>query len=728
MQAILEDMQSGAVDVYEVPEPELRPGGILVRTHFSAISAGTERNKVEQSSKSIVGKAMARPDLVRQVLDYAKSNGVRAAYQKVQSRLQSLSTMGYSCAGSVLAVGDGVTEFNVGDLVACGGGGYANHCEVNWVPQNLAARVPAGVSLQAASLTTIGAIAMQGVRQAGVNFGETVVVIGAGLVGVLVIQLARTAGCRVIAVDVNAERAQKAVSLGAHVGLAASDPRLQTAVQEFSRYGPDAAIITAATSSAEPVELAAKILRDRGRIVIVGDVGMGVSRSNMYHKELSLVMSRSYGPGRYDHAYEEEGQDYPVGYVRWSEKRNMEAFLDFLALGSLDVEPLLEQRYPAESASAAYQQIRSGRGYTAILEYPLKESKAPDIASVAPLNRPGKIDGDLVVGCIGAGGFARAHIFPNLKAAPKLKLESVATASGVAAESARRSFGFTRAQTPGELLQNPDLHAIFILTKHESHAGYVTQALDQNKAVFVEKPLAINARQLEEIDESYRRSLARGSSPFLMVGFNRRFAPATNAIRQFFVARKEPMLVHVRVNAGYLPLEHWAQHSSEGGRVIGEMCHFVDWARSVVGQPIQKVSALALPSGTRYNRDNVAASLYFADGSIANLLYLANGDPAVPKEHFEVFCEGAVARLEDFRILELVRGRKIQRTKSAQDKGHKHELEATLAAMASGKPSPIPFDELREVTDTTFCIERSVSSGEALPVTTPLSAEVLTGS
>ncbi len=728
MQAILEDMQSGAVDVYEVPEPELRPGGILVRTHFSAISAGTERNKVEQSSKSIVGKAMARPDLVRQVLDYAKSNGVRAAYQKVQSRLQSLSTMGYSCAGAVLAVGEGVTEFSVGDLVACGGGGYANHCEVNWVPQNLAARVPAGVSLQAASLTTIGAIAMQGLRQACVNFGETVVVVGAGLVGVLVIQLARAAGCRVIAVDLNAERAQKAVAFGAHLGLAASDPRLEIAVQKFSRYGPDAAVITAATPSAEPVELAARLLRDRGRIVIVGDVGMGVSRPNMYHKELSLVMSRSYGPGRYDHAYEEDGQDYPVGYVRWSEKRNMEAFLDFLASGSIDVVPLLEQSYPAKSASGAYQQIRSGKGYTAILEYPAQQSTLPPATRAVTLSAPRKSKETLLVGCVGAGGFARAHIFPNLRASSKLKLESVATASGVAAESARRSFSFARAQTPAELLHNADLNAIFILTKHESHARYVAQAIDLNKAVFVEKPLAINAQQLEEVEESYRRSLDRGNSPFLMVGFNRRFAPATEAIRQFFSGHKEPMLVHIRVNAGFLPLEHWAQHSSEGGRVIGEMCHFVDWARCIVDQPIQRVSAAALPSGTRYNRDNVAASLHFADGSIATLLYLANGDPAVPKESFEVFCEGAVARLEDFRTLELVRHRKIQQSKSAQDKGHKRELEATVAAMAAGTQSPIPFDQLREVTNATFCIEKAISSGDTLPITKLLCAEVLTGS
>src|SRR3984957_18105211 len=361
-------MKSGKVATYDVPAPELKEGGILVRTAFSAISSGTEKATVEAGRKSLLGKAMARPDLVKQVLEFARSSGVRAARQKVQARLDTLTALGYSCSGVVLEVAAAVTEFRPGDRVACAGSGYASHGEINFVPANLAVLVPQDVSLEAASLTTIGAIAMQGVRQANVTFGETVAVIGVGLVGVLTIQILRAAGCRVVAIDVSPQRAAQATSFGAHLSLATSDPGLEGAVASFSRYGVDAALITAATRSAEPLELAAKLLRDRGRISVIGDVGMGVSRVNMYRKEISLVMSRSYGPGRYDPLYEEGGQDYPIGFVRWTEKRNMESFLDLLSSGALAVDPLLAQRFPVEEGEQAYAAVEAG-SYTGIIDY-----------------------------------------------------------------------------------------------------------------------------------------------------------------------------------------------------------------------------------------------------------------------------------------------------------------------------------------------------------------------
>jgi predicted dehydrogenase/threonine dehydrogenase-like Zn-dependent dehydrogenase len=713
MRAILEDMRSGEIGTYEVPQPELRPGGIMVRTAFSAISAGTERATVEASEKSLLAKAIARPDVVKQVLDFARTNGIKAAYEKVQTRLGTLSPMGYSCSGVVIGIGDGVNEFQPGDRVACGGGGYANHCEVNWIPRNLAVCIPESVSLEAASLTTIGAIAMQGLRQSRLSFGETVVVIGAGLVGLLSIQLARAAGCRVIAVDRDASRVEKAGVLGAHLALLSSDSRLPLAVSEFSRYGADAAIVTAATPSAEPLELAAKILRDRGRIVVVGAVGMGVSRPNMYHKELTLSMSRSYGPGRYDPRYEEAGNDYPVGYVRWTERRNMEAFLDFLASGSIDVAPLLERRFAINQGGRAYEELRSGNAYTVILEYPART----ELREAAPAHMPAsrtRPAGRLRVGCIGAGGFARGYIFPNLKTANTVFLDSVATASGFAAESARRSFGFARTQTPSELLHDADLDAVFIASRHQSHAQYVASALRRGKLVFVEKPLAIDRGQLELIRQAYREAAKKQTAPFLMIGFNRRFAPATAKIREFFAGRQEPMMVHARINAGFVPLNHWVQQATEGGRIIGELCHFVDWARCIVGSSIRSVSAAALSDGSRYNRDNVVVTLTFTDGSIANLLYLANGDPAVPKEYFEVFCEGAVARLEDFEILQLVRDRKTKRFTSARDKGHRRELQLTLESMVGGTNAPIPFEEIIEVTETTFSIAEAIATGQVV--------------
>lgn len=721
MKALLEDMKSGEVAMYEVPAPEIMPGGVLVRTAFSAISAGTEKVKIESGKKSLLGKAMARPDLVKQVIDSAKVNGVKAAWQKVQARLDTLSTMGYSCSGYVIGVGEGVTGFKIGDRVACAGAGYANHCEINCIPKNLVANVPDNVSLDAAALTTIGAIAMQGVRQANVTFGETVAVIGAGLVGVLAIQILRAAGCRVIAIDLSRERVEKAASLGAHLGLSSADSNLEIAIHTFSRNGVDAAIITAATKSAEPVELAAKLLRDRGRIAIVGDVGMGVSRGNMYMKELSLLMSRSYGPGRYDPQYEEGGCDYPIGYVRWTEKRNMEAFLDLISCGSLNVEPLLANRYPVEEGGKAYVDLKTGI-YTGIIDYHASANvistsvllNAPRAAQPRPLDK-------VRIGCLGAGGFARGVIFPHLRALKQVVFESVATNSGVAAESARKGFGFRVAETPSELLSNSDVDAAFIITRHDSHAAYVCSALEQGKAVFVEKPLAVSQEQLERVKAVYTGLMEQGKTPFLMVGFNRRFAPLTTKLNEFFENRSEPMMVHIRCNAGFIPRNSWIQSEKGGGRIVGELCHFVDWARAVIRKPVKSVAASALPDSGRYNQDNVSVILNYDDGSIANIIYLSNGDRAVSKEYFEVFCEGKIARLDDFRALHLSSKGKTISSKCTQNKGHCREVELMVEAMLQGKGSPISFKEIIEVTEVTFAVQEAIRTGQ--PVS--LGGEVL---
>jgi predicted dehydrogenase/threonine dehydrogenase-like Zn-dependent dehydrogenase len=711
MRAILEDLRNGEISAHEVPAPELRKGSILVRTAYSAISAGTERAKNEISKQSLLGKAFSRPDLVAQVVDFARNNGIKAAYHKVHSRLQTLSPMGYSCSGRVLAVGEGVTEFQINDQVACAGAGLANHSEINCVPCNLAIKIPASVSLESACLTTIGAIAVQGLRQSRAALGETVVVIGVGLVGVLTIQLARSAGCRVVAVDQNEERAAGASRFGADLSLASSTPNLASKIRHFSRYGADVVIVTAATKSAEPLELAAELCRDRARIVVVGGVGMDISRRNMYEKELELVMSRSYGPGRYDGSYEEDGHDYPIGYVRWTEKRNMEAFLDLMASGAIDVSALLQHRYSVDHAARAYAELNSSDRYTAIIAYPDAPAvEKPRLARAVVVSRAAKET--LRVGCIGAGAFARDVVFANLKAAGA-KLEAVGSASGISAEAARAKFGFARAQTPSEIIADPDLDALFITTPHLSHAQYAIEGIHRAKAVFVEKPLAANREQLLSIVTAYADICDRARQPFLMVGFNRRFAAASGKIRNFFSGRREPMMIHIRINAGVLSPEHWLQDAVQGGRITGELCHFVDWARSIAGTEITSVRASALPDGPPYRQDNVAVILAFADGSIANLLYLANGDSAVGKECYEVFCEGSVARLENFRTLELARKGKLKRDKLQQDKGHRNQFIATLKGMLSGQ-SPIPFPELVEVTNATFCITEALSTGKTV--------------
>jgi len=716
MLAILANMKTGDVGTFEVPTPELRAGGILVRTAFSAISAGTEINTIETGKKSLLGKAHARPDLVKQVVDFAKTNGIRAAYQKVQTRLDTVSGLGYSCSGIVLAVGEGVTEFQPGDRVACAGVGYASHSEINFVPRNLAAQVPETVSLEAASLTTIGAIAMQGLRQANVSLGENVVVIGAGLVGVLTILLARASGCHVIAIDANLSRAKQAVEFGASVGLSASEPSLSSKIIEFTKYGADAAIVTASSTSTEPVELSAQLLRDRGRIVVLGAVPLGVSRELMYRKELSLTLSRSYGPGRYDSNYEESGNDYPVGYVRWTEQRNMEAFLGFLATEAGRIDSLLRLQYRIEDGARAYSEIQKSAAYTAILKY--DPDRSVDQGKGGSRTAVREKTDVLRVGCIGAGSFARSIIFPQLRSLKNVQLEVVGTASGATAFSAQKSFGFRRAQSPGEILVDPNVDAVFILSHHDSHAAHVVSALLQGKAVFVEKPLAVNEEELAPVQTVYQAELDHGRAPFVMVGFNRRFSPPSVEIHRFFSGRSEPMVVHVRVNAGYLPREHWTQNAPNGGRIIGEACHFLDWMRYIVGKNIVSLYARAIPDGALYNRDNVAVVVSFADGSIGNLLYLANGDKSLPKEYYEVFCEGALARLDDYRSLELFRSGKRRHIKCDRDKGHKRELELTVKAMSEGQPAPIPFEELTEVTAASFAALESLNLG--IPVALPL--------
>jgi len=721
MLALLTDRNSGDVATYDIPAPEIRPGGLLVRTQFSAISAGTERATLDLSSKSLLAKMKARPDLVKQVIEYARQNGVKAAYDKVHAKLDTLTTLGYSCAGEVISVGEGVHEFRAGDRVACGGGTYANHAEINFVPRNLAVRVPSEVSMAAASLTTIGAIALQGFRQTKAGIGETVAVIGAGLVGALTIQIVRAAGCRVVAIDLSPQRVERAKEFGAHLAITANDPTLMSSIKEFSRYGVDAAILTAATDSAEPAEMAAKILRDRGRIIVVGAVGMGVSRSNMYMKELSLGLSRSYGPGRYDPQYEEGGIDYPIGYVRWTERRNMEAFLDLLATGKIDVTGLLERQYPIDEGGKAYADLKTGI-YTAILKYTDTSVLPQKMAAPVAASRP-PISDEVRVGCIGAGSFASSVIIPGLQSIKGVRLQSVGTISGAGAASAQRVFKFQTAEQPSALLRDPDIDSVFVLTRHDTHAPYIAQALQAGKPVFVEKPLAVDRAQLAKLQEVYALELEAGRAPFVMVGFNRRFAPFTEKIRQFFTGRREPMFVQARINAGYFPRDHWVH--AHGGRIVGEFCHFLDWARSVIGSPIESVAATGLPDGTQYASDNVAVTLKFADGSVANLLYLANGDRSIAKEFFEVFCQGGIARLDDFRTLELARNGKVQRFKSMQDKGHRRELQATIDAIRSGKPSPIPFEELAEVTETTFLVHHALATGEvirlgkAAPAVTP---------
>ena len=536
-------------------------------------------------------------------------------------------------------------------------------------------------------MTTIGAIAVQGVRQANVTFGETVAVIGVGLVGVLAIQVLRAAGCRVIAIDLSSDRAAQAISFGAHLGLATSDPSLEGAVASFSRYGVDAALITAATRSADPLELAAKLLRDRGRISVIGDVGMGVSRANMYRKEISLAMSRSYGPGRYDPRYEEGGQDYPIGFVRWTEKRNMEAFLDLVSAGSLQVEPLLAHRFPVEEGERPTPLWRAA---------PTPESSITMRPAIPSPCAKSSFAGACPATTIERQAASRLHRRGRICARDHLSPSALhcraACWNPLPAARARPPFRLALVlvsrspNRPSELLDNPNLDAVFILTRHNSHADYVKRALDRGKCVFVEKPLAINREQLEMVRTAYAKSYGGRPISLSHGGVQSAFFAAYGKAQELLRPPHRSRCSSISAATPGSSLEAAGfRIRRTAARIVGELCHFVDWARAVVGCPMQTLNAAALPDAGRYNQDNVTVTIRFEDGSVANLVYVANGDRAVAKEYFEVFCGSSIARIDDFKTLSLSRNGKTETVKGGRDKGHRREIELTVAAMKEGK-------------------------------------------
>ncbi|MEE9607283.1 MAG: bi-domain-containing oxidoreductase [Myxococcota bacterium] len=711
MRQLIQSYRSGELKVAEVPPPVLQPGGILVRTVHSLVSVGTEKMIVDLARKSLLGKARARPDLVRKVVATARKQGVLNAVRKVQAKLETPIPLGYSSAGVVVDAGDQVAELRAGDRVACGGAGYANHADYAYVPRNLAARIPDGVSMETAAFATVGAIALQGVRQANPTLGERVAVLGLGLIGQLTVQLLRANGCRVLGYDPDQGRAALAETLGADRAVCRE---LETEADRFScGEGLDAVIVAASTPSAGPLEQAGEISRLRGRVIVVGLVGMEIPRSLYYRKELDLRMSMSYGPGRYDPDYEERGHDYPLAHVRWTERRNIQAVLDLAADGQLRLEPLVSHRFPIDKAVDAYDLISTGKEPVlgVLLEYGADdEAPTPPSPRVALSGRPLAAD-RVGIGVVGAGSFGQSVLLPALQATGLAEPVGISSQGGRSAQRLGKRYGFRLATAdPEEILGNAEVDAVFILTRHNLHAPLILRALARGKHVFTEKPLALTRDELDAIAEA-----RAGGATDVMVGFNRRFAPLVGAIREHFTGRTHPLAMHYRINAGRLPNDHWVHDPVEGGgRILGEVCHFVDLLQFLAGAPPTRVSADAIAGDSRFRSDdNVALSLCFADGSIGTLLYTALGDPSVPKEHLEVFGEGRVAILEDFRSLELVADGRRKRTKSAnQDKGFESELRRYLEALRSGSQIPIPFEESAATTRATLAALESLRSGE----------------
>jgi len=724
MKQVLQFRRSGKTAVEDVPAPLTPREGALVRNAWSLISPGTERMVVAAGGANLINTARARPDLVRQVIDKGRRDGIAATVEAVRSRLDVATPLGYSCAGVVLDVGGGVPGVQPGSLVACAGAGYANHAEVVAVPRNLLVPVPDGVSLEDAAFVTVGAIALQGVRIADVRVGEVCVVIGLGLVGQLTVQLMKAAGCRVFGIDIAPDKAELARDLGADGACVRGDASLEHQVRQLTRgRGADAILITAATASNDPVELAPRLARDRAVVVAVGMVGMDLPRNAYYEKELKVRLSRSYGPGRYDSTYEEDGVDYPIGYVRWTEQRNMEAFLQLVAEGKVRPGRLVTHRVPIAEAERAYRIItgQSAEPYLGVLlRYPtddaavqtrvdLKRSEPP---SGAPLAR-----GVVRLGVVGAGSFARGVLLPRLqKLRPDVHLRGVAAASGPSAQQTATRFGFAYATVDWRtVVKDPEIDAVLVATRHDLHAVVAAEALRQGRAVFLEKPMALTEDGVVELLAAWRAS----GRP-LQVGFNRRFAPAMRALRAAFGDRRGPLVLSYRVNAGAVAPGSWVFDPVQGGgRLVGEVCHMVDTLYYVVGQPVVRVYAQPLARSPSPTADDVLVSVAFADGSIGTIVYASGGDRSLPKERLEVFGEGRTAVLDDFVALtvhEAGRARRVARLR-AQDKGHSMELAAFLDAVRRGGPSPLDPEESAHVTRVTLAAVESARTG--LPVDMP---------
>jgi predicted dehydrogenase/threonine dehydrogenase-like Zn-dependent dehydrogenase len=715
MRQVVQNYKTGELKIEEVPSPALRPGGILVRNSFSVISSGTERDKIQLGRKSLLGKARARPDQVKQVIQSARREGLWRTYKKAMNKLDTLTPLGYSCAGRVIQVGAGAEEFQPGDRVACAGGGYANHAEIVFVPKNLCARLPQDLPLDQAAFATLGAIAMQGIRRAEVTLGENVVVMGLGLLGQLTVQLLQAAGCRVFGIDLKEELLKLALELGADDGAVAGVEQMASKVEIFTGgRGADAVIITAATASSEPVKLAGQLARDRGRVVVVGAVDMAIPRKDYYEKELSLRLSRSYGPGRYDSWYEEKGVDYPIGYVRWTERRNMEEFLRLLSKGEVHLERIITHRYPIESALEAYELISSpGEKFFlgVLLQYEQRDTPFRGKLATSVSESPPPKD-KLAIGFIGAGSFAQATLLPNLARIPSIRFAVVADALGTTSRRVADKYGFATCTTDyREVLQDPAVDCVFIATRHNLHAPMAQEALQCGKTVFLEKPMAMEMGELRKLAKAYGKA-----SAWLMVGFNRRFAPLVLRAKEFLAAARGPLAITYRVNAGPIASDHWIQDPQEGGgRIIGEVCHFVDLIHFLADSKPKRVFAQALTemAAQRVSPDNVVVTIELIDGSVGTIQYLSTGDPSFPKEHIEIFGRGSVAVIDDFKTLTMSRGgkRRLLRRRE-QDKGHREELRAFVAALREGRESPIPFEDALWATLVTFQTVEALRAGQ----------------
>ena len=757
MKQLTQKLKDGKMEILDVPPPVLEKGMILVRNYYSLISAGTEASSVSAARKSLIGKAKERPQQVKQVIDLLKQQGPLQTYRTVMKKLDAYSPLGYSSAGEVIDVAPDVKGFSAGDLVACGGGGYASHAEVVAIPHNLCVKLPtkqitdAGYQIsdeaiqtimKRAAYNTLGAIALQGVRQADLKIGEACAVIGLGLIGQLTCNMLRAGGIKVIGIDINPKMVDLAREHCADMAFIREDPGLEEKIHDFTDgIGADVVIITAATSDLDPINFAGMISRKKGRVVVVGDVPTGFDRENYYRKELELRMSCSYGPGRYDLQYEEKGIDYPAGYVRWTENRNMQAFQELVHSGKINIDYLTTHVFKLDDAPKAYDMIMEKKEpfIGILIEYDIDkkiESKKIYISKKSEV-RMQKLD-NVGIGFIGAGSYAMGQLLPNIPKDKDIVLKGVLTSSGTSSRTVAEKYGFEFCTSDkDDIFSNSEINTVFIATRHNTHAGYVKLALESGKNVYVEKPLCVTESELAQILETVSGRSGetgnRGSgetehsnvaeslglpvspSPLLMLGFNRRFSPLTELLKEKI--GEGPMAMTYRVNAGPIPPDSWVQDKEiGGGRIIGEVCHFVHYLTFINGSLPESVYATALPDPHNLE-DTVNINLSFKNGSIGTISYFANGSKLLFKEYIEIYRAGITGVIRDFKELEIYGdGKPFKKNLLSQDKGQKTMLKFFIDAIKNGKPSPISFEEIYYATLTTFKIIESLRSRRAVAI------------
>ncbi|MEW1647527.1 MULTISPECIES: bi-domain-containing oxidoreductase [unclassified Streptomyces] len=724
MKQVVQNYKSGELAVLDVPVPGCKPGGVLVRSAYSLISTGTELMKVSEAGMSMLGKARSRPDQVAKVMQSVATNGLPATYRKVMGKLDSYTPLGYSLCGVVEQVGAGVDDVKVGDLVACAGNEHALHAEVNWVPKNLYAPVPEGLAPRHAAFGTVGSIAMQGVRQGEPQLGEVALVIGLGLIGQLVVQLLTAAGVRVVGADPDPARCELAERLGA---AACGDPAsaaVEAAVAELTDgHGVDQVFLAAGGGSNQPVELAARLARDRGRVVDIGKCRLDLPWNAYYEKELDVRFSRSYGPGRYDPSYELEGRDYPIGYVRWTERRNLACFLDLMARGRVDVEPLVSHIADFDDAVETYQRLKDGelKAVAVLFRYPGQTEEAAEpaapVVTVPAVRRAGGTSAPartattpVRLAFVGAGNYATSMLLPHLARREGVELSTVVTTTALSGANAQRKFGFARATTDLDaVLGDKSVDAVFVVTRHSSHAELTRQALLAGKTVFVEKPLALTEDELAGVLAAVEES----GNDRLQVGFNRRFAPLLQEAKDRFGARTGPANLRYLVNAGKLQHGSWyLQQGAEGSRFAGEGGHFIDTASWLLDADPVSVYATAAPGN-----EDLQVVLRYPDGSTATIGYVTTGAPGFPKETLDLVADGKVLRLDDF-VRASVHGPKkwvSSRLPKARDKGQNAELAAFVKAVRTGGPMPVPLESLVATTAATLAVHTGLAGGA--PVT-----------